>query len=183
MGRAHATGAAYGDVVGRDFTVFTDNHGEAMVTANGDFNTDLSACAANALGGGRHCKPGDKVGTGTITATGDYPDFRYKHPPILSNTATVTWTWGGYKDVTIEKGSDPQLKFIVFHALDRDGFCSAPGGQTLLHPVLSGSAFDTFNGGPAETVDFRLRASLTTRALSEAGTLMDSVFRREGRRV
>jgi len=149
-----AIGAAYDDVVGRDFTVYTDNHGEAMVTANGDFNTDLSACAANALGGGKHCKPGDHVGAGTITATADYPDFRGKHPPVLSNTATVTWTWGGYKDVTIEQGEDPQFKYVVFHAMDRDGFCLAGPGTVLLHPVLTGAANDEFNGGPSETVDF-----------------------------
>ena len=155
-----ATGAL---AVGRDFTLYTDNHGEAMVTANGDFKTDLTACASNALGGGKHCKPGDKVGTGSITATADYPDFRGKHPPILSNTATVTWTWGGYKDVTIEAGEDPQFKYVVFHAMDRDGFCAALIGQTLLHPVLTDAANDAWtltNGttvyvaNPSETVDF-----------------------------
>jgi hypothetical protein len=135
-----------------------------MVTANGDFKTDLTACATNVLAGGKHCKPGDKVGTGSISATVDYPDFR-KHFPVKSNTATVTWTWGGYKDVTVENGETDQFKYIVFHAMDRDGFCSnSPlGGLViLLHPVLSSlDALNTINGtgtanagDPVETVDF-----------------------------
>jgi hypothetical protein len=156
---------AYGDpTIARDLVVFSDNHGEFMVTANGDFKTDLTACATNVLAGGKHCKPGDKVGTGSISATVDYPDFR-KHFPVKSNTATVTWTWGGYKDVTVENGETDQFKYIVFHAMDRDGFCSnSPlGGLViLLHPVLSSlDALNTINGtgtanagDPVETVDF-----------------------------
>jgi len=156
--------AAYGDnTIARDLVVFTDNHGEFMVTANGDFKTDLTACTTNVLAGGKHCKPGDKVGTGTITATVDYPDFRGKHFPVLSNAATVTWTWGGYKDVTVENGETDQYKYIVFHAMDRDGFCSSLGtGAVLLHSVLTatddGTDFSSlgtrYNGDPDESVDF-----------------------------
>ncbi len=128
--------------IARDLVVYTDNHGEFMVVANGDFKTDLTACATNVLAGGKHCKPGDKVGTGTITATVDYPDFRGKHFPVLSNAATVTWTWGGYKDVTVENGETDQYKYIVFHGMDRDGFCSSlDSGAVLLHSVLANSAF------------------------------------------
>lgn len=171
-GELVAIRAAYGDPsIARDLTLYSDNHGEFMVTANGDFNTDLTACATNALGGGKHCKPGDKVGKGTITATADYPDFRGKHFPVASNNVTVDWTWAGYKDVTIEDGETPQFKYIVFHALDRDGFCyplSNDVGQVSLHPVLYGlktatgvdvDAF-TFSDAtvtfinPRETVDF-----------------------------
>jgi hypothetical protein len=146
---------AYGDnTIARDLVVYTDNHGEFMVAANGDYRTNLTACATNVLAGGKHCKPGDKVGTGTITATVDYPDFRGKHFPVLSNAATVDWTWGGYKDVTIEKGETDQFKYIVFHGLDRDGFCNVPSGAVSLHPVLSGAANDAWLSNPAETVDF-----------------------------
>jgi len=169
--------SAYGDsTIARDLVVYTDNHGEFMVTANGDFKTDLTACATNVLAGGKHCKPGDKVGTGSITATVDYPDFRGKHFPVLSNAATVTWTWGGYKDVTVENGETDQYKYIVFHGMDRDGFCSSLGtGAVLLHSVLSGkpdlapwesqigmddddtdfsSLGARYNGDPDENVDF-----------------------------
>ncbi|MBE0609785.1 MAG: hypothetical protein IH609_10420, partial [Dehalococcoidia bacterium] len=146
---------AYGDTsIARDLVVYTDNHGEAMVAANGDFRTVLTACQVNTLASGNHCAPGDKVGTGTITATADYPDFRGKHFPVLSNAATVDWTWGGYKDVTIEAGETDQYKYIVFHGLDRDGFCRVPTGAVSLHPVLSGAANDAWGTNPAETIDF-----------------------------
>ena len=150
---------AYGDpTVARDLTIFSDNHGEFMVTANGDFKTDLTACAANALAGGKLCKPGDKVGVGTISAVADYPDFK-KHFPVASNTATVNWTWGGYKDVTVEPGETDQFKYIVFHAMDRDGHCSAnTDGAVLLHPVLTSNPNDSYTFGtvtrPSELVDF-----------------------------
>ncbi len=142
------------DTIARDLVVYTDNHGEFMVAANGDFRTVLTACQTNTLASGNHCAPGDKVGTGTITATVDYPDFRGKHFPVLSNAATVDWTWGGYKDVTIEAGETDQYKYIVFHALDRDQFCKVPTGAVSLHPVLSGAANDAWGTNPAETVDF-----------------------------
>jgi len=155
---------AYGDPsISRTMVVFSDNHGEFMVTANGDFKTDLTACAANALAGGKLCKPGDKVGVGTVDAIADYPDFK-KHFPIASNKATINWLWGGYKDVTVEPGETDQFKYIVFHAIDRDGFCDiSPVAGVSLHPVLSKAANDTYsftdtNGvtttRPAETVDF-----------------------------
>ncbi|MBK9341542.1 MAG: hypothetical protein IPN07_00545 [Dehalococcoidia bacterium] len=140
--------------IARDLVVFSDNHGEFMVTANGDFKTDLTACTTNVLAGGKHCKTGDKVGTGTITATVDYPDFRGKHFPVLSNAATVTWLWGGYKDVTVENGETDQYKYIVFHAMDRDGFCTDTTGldAILLHSVLSESdssstLYESFDDG------------------------------------
>ncbi|MGB4863710.1 MAG: hypothetical protein WBO97_14730, partial [Tepidiformaceae bacterium] len=149
--------AAYGDdTIARDLVVFSDNHGEFMVTANGDFKTDLTACTTNVLAAGHHCAPGDHVGTGTIRATAEYPDFRGKHFPVLSNAATVTWTWGGYKDVTVVKGDTDQFKYVVFHAMDRDGFCSPPTGAVLLHPVLSSLDDDNVIGSvdPVENVDF-----------------------------
>ena len=146
----------------RTLVVYSDNHGEFMVSANGDLKTDLTACSTNALGGGKHCKTGDKVGTGKISATADYPDFRGKHFPVLSNVATVTWLWGGYKDVTVEAGETDQYKYVVFHAMDRDGFCSAPTGGVLLHSVLSVTdGLSTINGSgtanagdPIESVNF-----------------------------
>ncbi|MCZ2111505.1 MAG: hypothetical protein LC118_18400, partial [Dehalococcoidia bacterium] len=122
--------------IARDLVVYSDNHGEFMVTANGDFKTDLSACATNVLAGGKQCKPGDKVGVGTISAVADYPDF-VKHFPVASNAVTVNWTWGGYKDVTVEKGETDQYSYLVFHAMDRDGHCAASDGAVLLHPVLT----------------------------------------------
>jgi hypothetical protein len=158
---------AYGDTsIARDLVVFSDNHGEFMVTANGDFKTDLTACATNALAGGKLCKPGDKVGVASISAVADYPDFK-KHFPVASNVATVNWTWGGYKNVTVEPGETDQFKYVVFHAMDRDGFCDASAiAAVQLHPVLT--SLDTLSpvggnsaifshgasGNQIETVDF-----------------------------
>ncbi len=149
---------AYGDgTIARDLVVYTDNHGEAMVAANGDFKLDYSGCAANALAGGKHCAPGDKAGASTITAVADYPDFRGKHYPLLSNVATVNWTWGGYKDVTIEAGETEQYKYVVFHAMDRDAFCYvAPTGSVQLHPVLTSHSNNTFNNNQSELIDFMI---------------------------
>jgi hypothetical protein len=174
---------AYGDpTIARDLVVFSDNHGEFMVTANGDFKTDLTACATNVLAGGKHCKTGDKVGTGSISATADYPDFR-KHFPVKSNTATVTWLWGGYKDVTVEPGETDQYKYIVFHAMDRDGFCSnSANGAVLLHSVLSSiDALTIINGtgganagDPTENVDFLIDSGEgIIIGQSNAGTVND----------
>ncbi|MGE3696098.1 MAG: hypothetical protein AB7H85_12855 [Dehalococcoidia bacterium] len=155
----------YGDQsITRDAVVYSDNHGEFMVTANGDFNLDYSGCATNSLAGGKHCKPGDVVGKASIMATVDYPDFRGKHFPVASNTVTVDWTWGGYKDVTVEDGETPQFKYIVFHAMDRDGWCNfayTTQGTVGLHPVLTsldalinpGAGIVGYND-PDETVDF-----------------------------
>jgi hypothetical protein len=127
-----------------------------MVTANGDFKLDFSGCATNAIGGGKHCAQGDKVGTSTINAIAQYPDFIGKHPPIKSNDAKVTWIWGGYKEVTVEKGETDQFKYVVFHALDRDGFCAVPAGSISLHPVLTAADELLIVGAndPDETVDF-----------------------------
>jgi hypothetical protein len=148
--------------IDRDLVVYTDNHGEAMVAANGDFNLSYAECAINQLAGGHHCAPGDIVGSSDIQAVADYSDFTGKHPTVASNIATVDWTWGGYKDVRIydDPAGNNQFKFVVFHALDRDGFCdpSLVPGAVSLHPVLSGAANDEFNGNPAETVDFLIDA-------------------------
>jgi hypothetical protein len=165
---------AYGDsTIARDLVVYSDNHGEFMVTANGDYRVDLTACTTNLLAGGKHCKPGDKVGTGTVTATVDYPDFRGKHFPVLSNSAVITWTWGGYKDVTVEKGETDQFKYIVFHAMDRDGFCyPLATGVVLLHPVLSSLDDDYTIGSldPIENVDFLIDSGEGIIVGSSSGT-------------
>jgi hypothetical protein len=146
-----------------------------MVTANGDFKLDYSGCATNVIAGGKHCKPGDKVGSSTIQATADYPEFRGKHPPVASNIVTVDWTWAGYKDVTVEAGETPQFKYLVFHALDRDGFCffNRAVGTRSLHPVLT--SLDALNkiglNDPDESVDFLIDAGDGIIVGQSGGTL------------
>jgi len=124
-----------------------------MTWVNGDANLDFSGCSTSGpvsgtttpivLLHGFFCKSGVTVGTSTLNALADYPDKR-KHFAVLSGDATITWTWGGIKDVTVV--ADPadatgQFHYVVFHVTDRDGFC---GGGKSLHPVLG------------EEVDFRI---------------------------
>lgn len=143
--------------ISRTLVIYTDNHGEGMMEANGDFNLTYDECALNFMGG-NHCSQGDIVGASTIYATADYPDFRGKHAPVRSNDVTVSWTWAGYKAITVEDGETEQFKYVVFHAVDRDGFCST--AAVSLHPVLSSlDALNTFNyawhaSDPVEQVDF-----------------------------
>jgi len=147
----------YGDSsIARRLVVFSDNHGEAMVIANGDFKLTYDECTNNLLGGGKHCDTGDLVGSSDIFATADYPDFRGKHAPVRSNTATIDWTWGGFKTVTIEPGEVEQYVYVVFRALDRDGFCNPPSGAVSLHPVLTSVDAGNTVGAkdPVEAVDF-----------------------------
>jgi hypothetical protein len=44
---------------------------------------------------------------------------------------------GGPITFTVEELDGSQFIYVVFHALDRDGFCSAPDGAVSLHPVLN----------------------------------------------
>ncbi|MEX0781724.1 MAG: hypothetical protein WD557_03675 [Dehalococcoidia bacterium] len=122
--------------------VYSDNHGEAMVFANGDFRLAFTDCETNVIGGGKHCALDDVVGTSSIFAVADYPDFK-KKPQIASTPVDLTWTWGGYKEVTIEDGETDQFKYIVFRALDRDGFCNLPFVQEFQFDT----AVDTVGGG------------------------------------
>ncbi len=145
--------------INRTLVIYTDNHGEGMVEANGDFKLTYDECDVNFMGG-FHCSQGDVVGNSTIYATADYPDFRGKHAPVRSNDATVSWTWGGYKTITVEDGETEQFKYVVFHAVDRDGFCSTQPGHSVygnpvsLHPVLSSLDDDNSFPDPVEQVDF-----------------------------
>jgi len=75
--------------------VYSDNHGEAMVYLNGDWNLDLDSY--NLIGSdktGADIKNGEEVGKTTVQATVDYPYIRVEDP-IASNTVEKTWTWGG----------------------------------------------------------------------------------------
>jgi hypothetical protein len=71
--------------------VYSDNHGEAMVYLNGDWNLNLMGFNVN---GAADVPYGATVGSTTVQAMADYPYLR-KHQPILSNTVKKTWIWGG----------------------------------------------------------------------------------------
>jgi hypothetical protein len=120
--------------------VYSDNHGEAMVWLNGDWNLNLSAWEA---GKGFFDIPYmEWVGNTTLLAKADYPYMR-KHPVIVSNTVTNSWVWGKEIMLLVEqlKGSNqlPDITEKKVWALvsDRDHFpaigeaiqwiCSDPG--------------------------------------------------------
>ncbi|MBE0608611.1 MAG: IPT/TIG domain-containing protein [Dehalococcoidia bacterium] len=73
--------AADDSTIARTLVVYSDNHGEFMVAANGRFKAAAGSCQADQL-----------AGTSTISAVADYPDFRGKHFTVASNLATVNWT-------------------------------------------------------------------------------------------
>ena len=39
-------------------------------------------------------------------------------------------------ELVVENLNGSQFVYVVFHALDRDGFCNPPAGAVSLHPVL-----------------------------------------------
>jgi hypothetical protein len=69
--------------------VYSDNHGEAMIWLNGDWNLNLSG-----TNGGADVIFNSEVGTTTAIAMADYPYFR-KHPKLVSMPVEKSWMWGG----------------------------------------------------------------------------------------
>jgi len=77
-------------------SVFSDNHGEAMIWLNGDWNLNLNGFI-NDKGAADVPSPNFNtvVGTTNVQATAEYPFFEvYKQ--FKSNTDTKTWIWGGW---------------------------------------------------------------------------------------
>lgn len=151
-------------------TVYTDNHGEAMVYVNGDAGLTMDQCSDQAskdangivsLTGsatgvaGDYCEKGDKVGASKVSATADYPDKR-KHYPLASNEVSIDWTWGGIKQVTLEPGEAPQFTYVVIHIKDRDGYCALPTVQANAYQVTYPSSNSAGPTGTATTETFPL---------------------------
>jgi len=72
--------------------VYSDNHGEAMVWLNGDWNLDLNPwmLEANTV----DIPINTPVGKTTVQALADYPYAR-GHQAVMSNLDVKTWLWGG----------------------------------------------------------------------------------------
>jgi hypothetical protein len=70
--------------------VYSDNHGEAMVWLNGDWNLDLSDWLTN---GAYDVPTGEIVGDTSVIAIADYPYLR-KHLYAVSTPVHKIWTWG-----------------------------------------------------------------------------------------
>jgi hypothetical protein len=123
--------------------VYSDEHGVAYTWVNGDANLSFDDCADNVADAGNqvvllngyYCQEGDEVGSSTLNALADYPDKR-KHFAILSDDVSITWLWGGIKEISVvddPEDATGQFHYVVFHVTDRDGFC---GDSPSLHPVL-----------------------------------------------
>jgi hypothetical protein len=123
--------------------VYSDNHGEAMIWLNGDWNLDWATLWNKYGVVGYDIPPGAEVGNTTVTVAVDYPYFRGEHPKVLSNNITKTWTWGKevrgadnhtYKDGSVDpfdsrmvydvSGSGNQEKMAFIWVCDRDGFAA-----------------------------------------------------------
>ncbi|MBI2913717.1 MAG: DUF11 domain-containing protein, partial [Chloroflexi bacterium] len=125
-------------------TIYSDNHGVAKAKVNGDANLTWEGCDTNLPStiqfvSGHYCNNGVKVGSSTLTATVDYPDKR-KHEEMTSAPASIDWTWGGIKDVTIVPGKTNQFNYVVLHLTDRDGLCA--GGDSDVGQALGAFAGD-----------------------------------------
>ncbi len=112
----------------------TDGSGRASVSTFGDFNLTYEECPANAITGNPHCEFENIVGRGRYIAYVEYPvpENRGKWPAIASNVAETIWRWAGYKAVTVVDTASPQLKYVVAHLRDRDGFCDAANYNNVL---------------------------------------------------
>jgi len=71
--------------------VYSDNHGEAMIWLNGNWNLDLTNWSSK---GPADIPVNTQVGTTTIQASADYPYSRL-HQVFQSNMDMKTWFWGG----------------------------------------------------------------------------------------
>jgi len=73
--------------------VYSDNHGEAMVFLNGDWNLDF-AYNSFITNGAADVQLNETIGFTTVQAMVDYPYLR-KHQAIVSEPVTKEWWWGG----------------------------------------------------------------------------------------
>jgi hypothetical protein len=95
--------------------VYSDNHGEAMVFLNGNWNLNPDLFTFKGL----DIPFGSTVGSSTVVAMADYPYFR-KHSKLVSGTVTKTWTWGGM----VLGGSTDQMVLSVgnYSIANKTGF-------------------------------------------------------------
>jgi hypothetical protein len=74
--------------------VYSDNHGEAMVWLNGDWNLDLGMYTGKGGVDVPYEEVEGTVGFTTVQASADYPYVRADQA-IFSNTVEKEWWWGG----------------------------------------------------------------------------------------
>ncbi|MBI2764368.1 MAG: hypothetical protein HYX53_00490 [Chloroflexi bacterium] len=120
----------------RILSEYTATDGIATVDTFGDLNLSFEECPPNAITRNPECRIGDVVGRTSYYARAEYPENLGKQSPIQSAYVSTTFTWAGYKQVTIVDDPDPNYKYVVAHLKDRDGFCNAINyNNTLGVPV------------------------------------------------
>jgi hypothetical protein len=72
--------------------VYSDNHGEAMIWLNGDWNLDLLRYTNK---GGTDVPLDATVGYTQVQASADYPYKKLSYPRIFSNIVQKEWSWQG----------------------------------------------------------------------------------------
>lgn len=58
------------------------------------------------------------------------------HSPSLDSGHQTALAAGGPVSFVVDNLDGSQFIYVVFHALDRDGFCQPPDGAVSLHPVI-----------------------------------------------
>jgi len=109
-------------------SVYSDNHGEAMVWLNGDWNLNLSYWTGK---GGADVPFGEEVGRTTVQAVADYPYAR-GHANYLSNTIQKSWEWGA------------QILGTYSHAFADGTTTSTPATRMVLTAGTYGTPIGTF---------------------------------------
>lgn len=60
----------------------------------------------------------------------------FSSPTLAPQHGTALAAGGDPVDFVVENLDGSQFVYVVFHALDRDGFCQPPEGAVSLHPVI-----------------------------------------------
>ncbi|MCC7366235.1 MAG: hypothetical protein IT303_17900 [Dehalococcoidia bacterium] len=115
----------------------SDTDGLADIDIFGDFNLSFEGCEPNTFTGNPYCDPGDIAGSTRYFVVADYTEWRGKHPQVASNVVSTTWTWAGYKRLSVVDTPDPAIKYLVAHLKDRDGYCDAISFNNTLGNVIN----------------------------------------------
>ncbi|MCO5203370.1 MAG: PKD domain-containing protein, partial [Chloroflexi bacterium] len=158
--------AADDSTIARTLVVYSDNHGEFMVAANGRFKAAAGSCQPNPV-----------AGTSTITAVADYPDFRGKHFTVASNVATVNWTpdavsIGSLSPSTVVAGSEN-----VQLSLTGSGFVTGVSqlcvnGVPASTTVISATSLEAILQGPTQAATYQIRVANPVAGGGVSNTLL-----------
>ena len=81
----------------------------------------------------------------------------------------------GPVDFVVEKLDGSQFIYVVFHTLDRDGFCQPPGGAVSLHPVINQPTDFVIEAGDGVIVASSDGAGAFSRSANDVKTFSTAV--------